>query len=104
MDDFSTKLLEREEFMRIGAECGGTFTDVVLTYESGSVLGYTKVLSTPHDPSEAVISGVKELVANADHGHMDMIHGSTVATNALIERKGGKVGLITTRGFEDVLY
>ncbi|MGC4027707.1 MAG: hydantoinase/oxoprolinase family protein [Steroidobacteraceae bacterium] len=89
--------------MKIGIEAGGTFTDVVALDESGDAIINTKVFSTPHDPSEAVSNGLSligsELLANAS-----LLHGSTVATNALIERKGARVGLITTKGFKDVVY
>jgi N-methylhydantoinase A/oxoprolinase/acetone carboxylase beta subunit len=84
---------------RIGVDTGGTFTDLVLLDEHG--LRVHKVRSTPDDPARAILQGIAELTAGA---HVDeVIHGSTVATNAVLERKGARVGLVATRGFEDVL-
>jgi len=97
------------EFVRsidIGVDTGGTFTDcVVLDYGRRKLHGF-KVLSTPHDPSEAIFNAI-------DHAFVDLgiaarevgivLHATTVATNALIERKGSKTGLVATRGFRDVL-
>ncbi len=77
--------------MRVGVDTGGTFTDVVR--EDGTI---AKVPSTPQDPSRAVASGVGAHVAV-------LAHGTTVATNALLERRGGTVALVTTAGFEDVI-
>ncbi|MCE9625262.1 MAG: hydantoinase/oxoprolinase family protein, partial [Deltaproteobacteria bacterium] len=82
----------------IAVDTGGTFTDFyVLTAEG---LRTHKVLSTPQDPSLAIARGLKELKLR---GKCRIIHGSTVATNALLERKGARVALVTTSGFEDVL-
>jgi N-methylhydantoinase A/oxoprolinase/acetone carboxylase beta subunit len=85
---------------RIGVDTGGTFTDFVI-YSRG-VLAIKKILSTPKDPSQAIVEGVKENLAAAAQALV--IHGTTVATNSLLERKGGRIGLITTKGFEDVLF
>lgn len=85
--------------IRIGVDTGGTFTDLVLLDERG--LRVHKVRSTPDDPARAILQGIRELAANATVS--EVIHGSTVATNAVLERKGARVGMITTRGFEDVL-
>jgi N-methylhydantoinase A len=90
--------------MRIGVDTGGTFTDLVLVHAGG--LWTHKRLSTPDDPSRAVLEGVDALLEEAglSDGHLTaVIHGSTVATNALLERKGARVALVTTEGFEDVL-
>jgi len=85
--------------MRIGVDTGGTFTDLVLL--AGDRLISHKVRSTPDDPSRAILTGLAEL---ASHGTPDeIVHGSTVATNAVLERKGARVGLVATAGFEDVL-
>lgn len=81
----------------IAVDTGGTFTDFFLLDPSG--IRIHKVLSTPHDPSEAIRRGLKEL--GFDRG--EIVHGSTVATNALLERKGARVALVTTAGFEDVI-
>lgn len=83
---------------RLGIDVGGTFTDFVL-WHAGQLVVH-KRLSTPHDPSVAVQSGARHLGARPT---TEVVHGSTVATNALLERKGGRTALITTRGFADVL-
>jgi N-methylhydantoinase A/oxoprolinase/acetone carboxylase beta subunit/N-methylhydantoinase B/oxoprolinase/acetone carboxylase alpha subunit len=85
--------------IRIGVDTGGTFTDLVRLDARG--LTVHKVRSTPDDPSRAILTGIAELASN--DAVSEVIHGSTVATNALLERKGARIALITTRGFEDVL-
>ena len=93
----------------IGIDVGGTFTDFVVARE-GQPPRYFKTASTPNDPSEGLMTGLndaasahelslEDFLASADM----IIHGSTVATNTLVERKGAKVGLITTDGFRDLL-
>ena len=91
---------------RIGIDVGGTFTDFTLIDESDGEVTFFKVPSTPHDPSEAIELGIAGLleqqhIAAADISHLS--HGTTVATNLIIERKGARCGLITTKGFRDVL-
>jgi N-methylhydantoinase A len=91
---------------RIGIDVGGTFTDFTLIDESVGDVKFHKVPSTPHDPSEAIERGIAELlqmhgIAARQISHVG--HGTTVATNLIIERKGAPVGLITTRGFRDIL-
>jgi len=81
--------------VRVGADTGGTFTDVV--DERGAV---TKVPSSPEDPSAAVRDGVEQLGRGRP---AQLAHGTTVATNALLERRGARVGLITTEGFADLI-
>jgi len=81
----------------LGVDVGGTFTDF-LFWERGHLRIYKRP-STPADPSDGVIAGLREMAARPD----DLVHGSTVATNALLERRGARTGLITTRGFKDVL-
>lgn len=83
----------------VGIDTGGTFTDVVLLHEGR--LHVFKVLSTPPDPSRAILDGLRHLDALQDL--RVLVHGSTVATNAVLERKGVSTGLITTAGFADVL-
>lgn len=91
--------------LQIGIDIGGTFTDFVIKDPDGDGLVTFKILSTPEDPSQAVIEGLSKLglypppAAQAAR----LIHGSTVATNALLERKGAPTGLVTTRGFADIL-
>ncbi|MFQ5594046.1 MAG: hydantoinase/oxoprolinase family protein [Anaerolineae bacterium] len=92
--------------MRLGIDVGGTFTDVVLIDDRSGQIHYTKVLTTPRNPAEGVMSGIEKILADTG-STMDqvgyIVHGSTIGTNALIERKGAKTGLITTEGFRDVL-
>lgn len=83
--------------LRIGVDTGGTFTDIVIA--SGGRLETRKLPSTPDDPSRAILEGVRDLLGP----FATIIHGTTVATNALLERKGARTALITTMGFEDVL-
>ncbi len=89
---------------KIGVDTGGTFTDIVMSVE-GSLLTH-KVLSTPENPAHAVINGVNEIIEIYNQNlleDIDIVHGSTVATNALLEYGGARIALITTKGFEDVL-
>ncbi|WGF89115.1 hydantoinase B/oxoprolinase family protein [Marinivivus vitaminiproducens] len=91
---------------RIGFDIGGTFTDFILHDDAGGRLFMHKRLTTPHDPSEAALLGLEELVAMAGIGLSEVreiVHGTTLVTNAVIERKGAKLGLITTEGFRDIL-
>ena len=87
----------------IGVDTGGTFTDIVMRID-GDLFTH-KVLSTPQNPALAVIQGVGEILRlhNTDAEHLEIVHGSTVATNALLERRGARIALVTTKGFEDVL-
>ncbi len=86
---------------RIGVDTGGTFTDVVVS-RAGSLV-YFKVPSTPADPAQAILAGVSRAGASPDGGECDVVHGTTVATNALLGRTGARTGLVTTAGFEDML-
>ncbi len=87
----------------VGVDTGGTFTDIVLRL-SGRLYTH-KVLSTPQNPALAVLTGVREILQehNVRADDVSIVHGSTVATNALLERKGACIALVTTAGFEDVL-
>jgi N-methylhydantoinase A len=85
--------------VKIGVDTGGTFTDFILM--DGERLEIHKVLSTPDNPAHAVLQGLRHLHPSLTE--VNVIHGSTVATNALLERKGARTALITTTGFEDVL-
>lgn len=90
---------------RLGVDIGGTFTDIVIMDGSGAVYS-KKLLSTPGDYSEAIENGVSELLGELDVNAdqiSEFVHATTVATNAIIERKGVKVALVTTQGFRDVL-
>ena len=87
----------------IGVDTGGTFTDIVM-HINGTLFTH-KVLSTPQNPAHAVIQGVGEILRthNTDAEQVQIVHGSTVATNALLERRGARIALVTTKGFEDIL-
>src|SRR5262249_8296240 len=86
----------------IGIDVGGTFTDVFALDEATGACTVGKVPTTRHDPAQGVLDGIRAVVA--DLGVVaTVVHGTTVGTNALIERKGALTGLITTAGFRDVL-
>jgi N-methylhydantoinase A len=84
-------------------DIGGTFTDFVIFDPGKSGLETFKLLSTPDDPARAVLAGLARIFPPAQAASGELIHGSTVATNALLERKGAATALISTAGFEDVL-
>src|SRR5699024_8036992 len=91
---------------RIGVDTGGTFTDVALISEETGETFITKVPSTPENSSIGVLNGLKQIVQETGIKFQDLnffIHGSTVATNTLLERKGAKTILLTTKGFKDIL-
>ncbi|MEM7429129.1 MAG: hydantoinase/oxoprolinase family protein [Pseudomonadota bacterium] len=93
-----------DEAVRLGVDIGGTFTDVVL--EKGSELHSIKVLTTYDAPENAILDGIAQVCAVSDVSPSEIsiiIHGTTLATNALIERRGAKTALITTKGFRDVI-
>ena len=83
----------------LAVDTGGTFTDFVLMKDGG--IETLKIPSTPHDPAEAVLDGVRRMLPEGSA--FLLLHGSTVATNALLERRGARVALITNEGFEDVI-
>lgn len=91
---------------RVGVDVGGTFTDVLLINEESGETWRSKVPSTPEDQSIGVVAGVQKARAEAEIDASELshlLHGTTVATNAVLEGKGAAVGLITTRGFRQVL-
>ncbi len=95
-----------EKYYRLGCDIGGTFTDFVLLNDQTGELKIYKCLTTPQDPSDAVEHGIRQMeiptpgfVEKLD----EVIHGTTLVINSIIERKGAKTGLITTKGFRDVL-
>ncbi|MDI7266784.1 MAG: hydantoinase/oxoprolinase family protein [Myxococcota bacterium] len=95
-----------ERFYRLGCDIGGTFTDFVLLDERTGEMHIYKRLTTPGDPSEAVEQGIRALAARVPgmvDGLDEVIHGTTLVINAIIERKGARTGLVTTKGFRDVL-
>ncbi len=83
--------------LRIGVDAGGTFTDFVALHPSGRVETF-KLRSNPRNPAQVILEGLARLAPAAD-----VVHGSTVATNALLERKGARTAFVTTAGFEDLL-
>jgi 5-oxoprolinase (ATP-hydrolysing) len=91
---------------RIGFDIGGTFTDFILLDRSSGTIRLHKCLTTPQDPSEGALAGLAELVSGAGLALSDIaeiVHGTTLVTNALIERRGASLGMITTAGFRDVI-
>src|SRR6266404_5742750 len=97
----SRKPKSSQEPIRIGIDTGGTFTDFVVA--RGSHLTSFKEPSTPHNPAEAILSGVARILSEIEGASFEIVHGTTVATNALLERRGARTALITTEGFEDVI-
>jgi N-methylhydantoinase A len=90
-----------------GIDIGGTFTDFVVFDPASQSLDTFKLLSTPHNPAEAVLAGLRTIREKAEsHGSrvpLNVIHGSTVATNALLERKGARTALVSTCGLKDII-
>jgi len=92
--------------IRIGVDVGGTFTDFVLVDEARDQIFTGKRLTTPHDPSAAILEGMARLLTEAGTSASEVhsvVHGTTLVTNTIIERTGAKVGLITTRGSRDTI-
>ena len=89
------------EPIRIGIDTGGTFTDFVAA--RGSRLTSFKAPSTPQNPAHAILKGIARIIADTEAIPFEIVHGTTVATNALLERKGARTALITTDGFQDVI-
>ena len=88
--------------MRIGIDTGGTFTDFVVI--DGQEISSFKLPSTPGNPAAAIIEGLKQIASTKPGKAIsEIVHGSTVATNALLERKGARTAFVTTKGFEDIL-
>ncbi len=91
--------------IRLGVDVGGTFTDLVLSLPGGR-LALSKVTTTPHDPGEAIAAGTAALLAEAGIAPaavQEVVHGTTVASNTILQRVGARTGLLTTHGFRDVL-
>ena len=92
--------------MRLGIDVGGTFTDFVLLDDATGEVKTYKCLTTPRDPSDAIEAGLRGLAEQVpDHLAQleEIIHGTTLVINAILERKGARTGLLTTHGFRDVL-
>ena len=91
---------------KLAFDIGGTFTDFVLYDEISGAMKFWKSLSTPSDPSRGVLLGIKDFLDNENISHPEIrhiFHATTVAANAVIERKGSRVALVTTSGFRDVI-
>ena len=86
--------------LRIGIDAGGTFTDFVVLDDGGRLTTF-KLRSNRTNPAEVILTGIARAAANAPAA--EVLHGSTVATNALLERKGARTAFLTTAGFEDLL-
>lgn len=98
------KSLQKRRF-RLGVDVGGTFTDIILIGSEGEIL-YSKTPSTPKNQSLGVLEGIRKVFSSRDAYPSEIgriVHGTTVATNALLERKGSRIGILTTEGFKDVL-
>lgn len=97
------KRAKKEIHVRVGVDTGGTFTDFVFQTRDG--LRVFKIASTPDDPSRAIIEGLRRVAdtTGARLNNIEVIHGTTVGTNALLQRRGARTALVTTAGFEDVL-
>jgi N-methylhydantoinase A/oxoprolinase/acetone carboxylase beta subunit len=96
----------KDKYYRLGCDIGGTFTDFVLLNDQTGEIMTGKCLTTPQDPSDAVEEGIRALEKTTPDfvGKLDeLIHGTTLVINSIIERKGARTGLITTKGFRDVL-
>jgi N-methylhydantoinase A len=98
----------RSTYLRIGVDTGGTFTDFVVTYKDQQFA--FKIPSTPHAPAQAILTGLARAFDELEWDWdaqaevpLEIVHGTTVATNALLERKGARTALVTTAGFEDVI-
>src|ERR671927_618623 len=91
---------------RVGVDIGGTFTDLILIDDTSGELTVGKVLTTPSDPSQAVADVLQDALQRSlapPHEVQNVIHGTTLVTNAIIERKGARTALLITEGFRDTL-
>ncbi len=91
----------------IGVDVGGTFTDIVYCDMSTGEVAIHKVSTTPDDPSRAILEGVAEICAanGVSPGSIDyVLHGTTTATNAVLEHKGARTGMVTNQGFRDIVH
>jgi len=94
--------------LRIGIDVGGTFTDLVAYHPQDQALFAHKVLTTPHDPTIGILTGLRELLSRAGLAPEELheatiIHGTTLAANALIERRGARTALVTSQGARDII-
>src|SRR5262245_22841215 len=96
--------MEQNQRYRAGVDIGGTFTDLIVVNQETGAFAVGKVLTTPHDPSQAVETVLAETLPQADIAPAEvqhLVHGTTLVTNAIIERKGARTALLTTQGFRD---
>src|SRR2546422_2914406 len=92
---------------RLGVDVGGTFTDLIYVDDEAGKIPVHKVPTTPEDPSQGTVQGVRELTEQAGESPaaLDQVfHGTTIATNIVIEHNGARVGLVTTEGYRDILH
>ena len=92
---------------RVGVDVGGTFTDLIYVDDEAGVIRVHKLPTTPADPSQGTVQGIREIAAEAgvDPADLDQVfHGTTIATNIVIEHTGATVGMITTEGYRDILH
>jgi N-methylhydantoinase A len=97
---YSTSMPRHSQPLRVAIDTGGTFTDCVWVDRITRRLRMLKVFSTPSDPSQAIVEALSKI---AHPGEFIILHGTTVGTNTLLERKGARVALVTTTGFEDAI-
>src|SRR5205809_112163 len=95
---YNGRLPKAKQILRIAIDTGGTFTDCVWQDLQTGELRILKVPSSPDDPSQAIGGAIKEIAGAAE---IILLHGTTVGTNAVLERRGAQVGFVTTVGFED---
>src|SRR5258707_2996179 len=90
----------RQPLLRIGVDAGGTFTDFVVLHDDGRLESF-KLRSNPASPAAVILEGINRATSG---GRAEVVHGSTVATNALLERKGARTAFVTTDGFTDLVF
>ncbi len=98
--------MQSNQRLRVGVDIGGTFTDLIVVDEASGAFAIGKTLTTPADPSQAIEAGLADTLARAGATPADLrqiIHGTTLVTNAIIERKGARTALLATRGFRDAI-
>jgi N-methylhydantoinase A len=92
---------------RVGVDVGGTFTDLIYVDDEAGEIRVHKLPTTPVDPSQGTVQGIREITAEAgtDASVLDQVfHGTTIATNIVIEHNGARVGMITSEGYRDILH
>ena len=101
-----TDTVLQDDQVRVGVDIGGTFTDLLLFNPDSGTFTFGKTLTTPAEPAQGVLTGIEQMIASSGvpSSEIDQIvHGTTLVTNALIERKGARTALITTKGFRDAV-